>query len=197
MTPGTASFHTAFLGPRRLAAGPLHEVAVAVAKAAPGEDLPLVFSDASGAQVDLDLRGTAGDIAARYAPVPAEEPAPRTRGRPKLGVVAREVTLLPEHWDWLAAQPGGASVALRKLVHEAMRAGTGRQRLRRAQERSYRVMVVLAGDRPGFEEAARALFAGDTARLGELAGKWPRDVRDYVLRLADPDHDPTAAPAAP
>ena len=107
-------------------------------------------------------------------------------------MVAREVTLLPEHWDWLAAQPGSASVALRKLVHQALRAGAGRERMRRAQERSYKVMVALAGDRPGFEEAARALFAADLERLRRLIEPWPRDVREHVLHLADPDLEPVA-----
>jgi hypothetical protein len=106
-------------------------------------------------------------------------------------VVAREVTLLPDQWEWLASQPGGASVALRKLVHEARRAGTLRDRMRRAQERSYKVMVALAGDRPGFEAVARALFANDIDAVRAGMERWPQDVRDHLLQLADPDHDPT------
>ena len=148
---------------------------------------------ASGVRVGDQFTLMDDSIDPRYpAPAAAAAPAeaaPRGRGRPRMGVVAREVTLLPEHWDWLAAQPGGASVALRKLVHQASRAGAGRERLRRAQERSYKAMVALAGDRPGFEEAARALFAADTDRLRALVLRWPRDIRDHVLRLADPDHD--------
>lgn len=199
MQPDSRSTHTAFLGARRLARGALAQVALAVRqvqRADPGA-LPLVFSDATGRQVDLDLRGTEAQVAARYrSPAPAEpgvSPDARGRGRPRLGVVAREVTLLPEHWDWLAAQPGGASVALRKLVHEARRAGAGRDRARQAQERAYHVMAALAGDYPGFEEAGRALFAGDRERLALLAAPWPEDVREHVLRLADPDFDPLGA----
>ncbi|RZJ09421.1 MAG: DUF2239 family protein, partial [Haliea sp.] len=109
-------------------------------------------------------------------------------GRPKLGVVAREVTLLPAHWDWLGSQPGGASVTLRKLVQEARRAGTSRERMRRSQERCYKFMVALAGNLPGFEEAARALFAGDrNALLGRMK-KWPADIREHVVSLSDPDY---------
>src|SRR3546814_490284 len=108
--------------------------------------------------------------------------APRGRGRPKLGVTAREVTLLPRHWDWLAAQPGGASVALRKLVEQAMR--DDRQTRRAAQEAAYRVMTALAGDLPGYEEAIRALFAGDRQRFEQQIAGWPADLRDYVTRLA-------------
>ena len=155
---------------------------------------PLIFDDDTGKQVELDLRGTAADVAARYPdeplteePVQAEDkPAKTGRGRPRLGVVPREVTLLPEHWDWLASQPGGASVALRKLVHEARRASTERDQLRHARERSYAVMVALAGNLPGFEEASRALFAGEPERLASIAKAWPSDVRDYVLALAVP-----------
>ncbi|MBC5781541.1 DUF2239 family protein [Ramlibacter sp. USB13] len=184
--------HTAFAGTRRLASGPLREVALAVLQAQdPQGPMPLVFSDATGRQVELDLRGSEQEILARYTPAACEDAAPaRGRGRPKLGVVAREVTLLPEHWEWLAAQPGGASVALRKLVHEARRAGSHRHRARQAQERAYHVMAALAGDLPGFEEAGRALFASDRERLASLMAPWPADVRDHVLRLADPDFDP-------
>lgn len=190
--------HTAFQGARRLASGSLAELAVAVLRAGrrPDATAPLIFNDFTGDQVELDLRGSEQDVRARHAaaPVAANAPVPdapvRARGRPRLGVTAREVTLLPQHWDWLAAQPGGASVALRKLVHQAMRFGSEHERIRRAQERSYRVMVALAGDRPGFEEAARALFAADVERLRSTTQAWPRDVREHVLRLADPEYHP-------
>ncbi len=115
-----------------------------------------------------------------------EEPpiaAPRGPGRPRLGVVAREVTLLPRHWEWLGGQPGGASVALRKLVEQARKANGGRDRQRRAQEAAYRFMSALAGDLAGFEEAIRALFAGDRARFDQLVAPWPVDVGEYARRL--------------
>jgi hypothetical protein len=179
--------YTAFLEGRRLATGPLHEVAVAVLRAqqAQPEGYPLVFSDTSGQSADLDLRGGEEAVAARYT-VAAPIQAPKGRGRPKLGVVAREVTLLPEHWDWLAAQPGGASVALRKLVHEARRKGGERGRTRQARDRAYHAMSTLAGDLAGFEEASRALFAGDHELLLAQMAAWPEDVRAYVLQLAEP-----------
>lgn len=188
------TLYTAFQGARLLASGSLEDVAVAVARAGERGQQALVFSDATGSQVDLDLRGDEAAIRARHRPAaaaPVDTPA-RGRGRPRLGVVAREVTLLPEQWEWLAAQPGGASVALRKLVQQARRSGTDRQRLRQAQERSYKVMVTLAGDRPGFEEAARALFAGDLQAVAARAERWPRDIREHILRLAQPD-DPDAS----
>ena len=138
----------------------------------------LIFDDSTGAQVDLDLRGKK-----------AEEPAAevRGRGRPRLGVVAKEVTLLPRHWDWLNLQPGGASVALRKLVDEARRTSGDRDRVRGAQEAAYRFMSAIAGNLPGFEEATRALFAYDRRRFTELIAAWPEDVRDYAIRLAFAD----------
>jgi hypothetical protein len=179
--------YTAFLEGRRLTIGPLHEVAVAVLRAqkAQPQGHALVFGDASGHSVDLDLRGSEEAVAARYTEA-APTPAPKGRGRPKLGVVAREVTLLPEHWDWLSAQPGGASVALRKLVHEARRNGGDRDRARHARERAYHAMSTLAGDLAGFEEASRALFAGDHAGLVAQMAAWPEDVQAYVLQLAEP-----------
>lgn len=184
---------TAFLGARQIAAGPLEQVAVSV-KAALGDDRSLaacIFDDATGRPIDLDLRGTADEIVQRLARHPficrvaSTEPEPRGPGRPKLGVVAREVTLLPRHWDWLSLQPGGASVALRKLVDEARRSQGGGDRLRRAQEATYHVMSAMAGNEPGYEEAARALFAKDRARFGALIAQWPTDVGAYVARLAE------------
>ncbi|MEP9377505.1 DUF2239 family protein [Aquabacter sp. CN5-332] len=182
---------TAFIGNRLLAAGPLIDVALAV-KAAGGDSLVLTFDDATGAVVDLDLRGSRDDILARLAerdPVPEQphssgEAGARARGRPKLGVVAREVTLLPRHWDWLASQPGGASVALRRLVEEARRADGGQSRLRAGREAAYRFMSAMGGDLPGFEEAARALFAGDAEYLAAHMTAWPDDLRAYAVRLA-------------
>ncbi len=187
---------TAFEGPRRLAHGPLAEVAAAAKTAfdrAPRTSTILVFEDATGELVDLDYSGSPEDVqqtlAARERHVDrqrdeGDEPA-RGPGRPRLGVVAREVTLLPRHWQWLNGQPGGASVALRRLVDEARRASVGRDRVRRAQEVAYRVMSALAGNLPGFEEAIRALFAGHAARFDEETARWPRDVRDYTRALAD------------
>jgi len=194
---------TAFDGGRLLSHGPLIEVALAVKNASEGDAAGpiLVFDDASGQVVDLDLRGTKADVIARLSrpssadtgssqsrrgSAPSDQPAtgPRGRGRPKLGVVGREVTLLPRHWEWLAAQPGGASVALRKLVDEARRTGGARQKLRAAQETAYGFMSAMAGDLPGFEEATRALFANDRDRFERHVAGWPEDVRAYATRLA-------------
>jgi len=180
----------AFAGHERIATGPLSSVAAAVKLRVDAEpEASVVVLDAATSEiVELDLRGSASDVDARLREVPADEvptPAPPRPGRPKLGVVGREVTLLPRHWEWLADQPGGASVALRKLVETARLSGGDEQRRRRARDATYRFMLVVAGDEPGFEEASRALYAGDTARLGELVSHWHADVRDHVLRLAE------------
>src|SRR6185437_4899387 len=185
-----------FEGERCLASGVLADVACAVKRAERTSSAPIaIFNDATGRAVDLDLRGTAEEVAARYASAitcpaaglatPAE---PRGRGRPKLGVVAREVTLLPRHWEWLNAQPGGASVALRKLVDETRRANGDRDRQRAAREAAYHFMSAMAGNFRNFEEASRALFADDRRRFTTLITSWPSDIRDHVVKLAYSDH---------
>ncbi|HEY2048941.1 MAG TPA: DUF2239 family protein [Caulobacteraceae bacterium] len=176
----------AFEGPLRLARGALAEAAVAAWRAHQrGSQTPvLVFDGETGAVVDLDLRGHEADVAARYAP--AQHCVP-TRGRPKLGVTAREVTLLPRHWDWLARQPGGASAALRRLVDAARSAEGDAGRERVAREAAYRFMVAMGGDLPGFEAAARSLFAGDLDKLRASLAGWPEDIRNETLRFASLD----------
>ncbi|WP_373377778.1 DUF2239 family protein [Cupriavidus nantongensis] len=194
---------TTFDGHRRIASGPLPDNALALRRALDrGATGPvLVFDDSTGRSIDLDTSGTEDEIversAARAAQLAAPQPAageggdvadtaePRGRGRPKLGVVSREVTLLPRHWEWLAAQPGGASVALRKLVEQARREHAGKDRSRAASERAYHFMVAIAGDLAGFEEASRALFANDLEGFARQIADWPVDVREHALRLAD------------
>jgi hypothetical protein len=168
---------SAFQGVTLLASGSRAAVASAVgaASAALPEAPILIFDDATGAGIDLDLRDSA------EAAGSAET---RGRGRPKLGVVAREVTLLPQHWDWLAAQPGGASVTLRKLVHAARTAEASGGNAAARQAASYRFMSAMAGNLPGFEEAARALFSARYQDFEKQMSRWPADVRHYALALA-------------
>jgi uncharacterized protein len=175
--------YTAFAAHRKIASGSPAEIATALRERPGGDESVLVFNDETGAQVDLDLRGTPEEIAARYAPEPEPKPGP---GRPKLGVVSREVSLLPRHWEWLARQPGGASAAIRRLVEEARRHWDEDEESRHARDAAHRFMYAMAGDFPGFEEASRALYAGDFARLDELIQPWPADVRDHARRLLLP-----------
>ncbi len=183
MTDTPSDRFTAFEGSRRLAEGSLAEVAVAVRRALDARPAAsiLVFEDARGAVRDLDLRGDEAALHDRYA---APRPPARGRGRPALGVVAREVTLLPRHWDWLASQPGGVSAALRRLVDGARTTHRDADALRARREAAYRVMSAAGGDLPGFEEAARALFAGDEAAFRARLKDWPEDLRRYVEGLA-------------
>lgn len=190
---------TAFAGAERLATGSLIDVALAI-KAAQSkyQDRPiLVFDDASGSVLDLDLRGTTAEIVARLAErerrqastakgqtASAAGGGARSRGRPKLGVVAREVTLLPRQWEWLSAQPGGASQALRRLIDQARRSDGDQTQVKAARDAAYRFLAAIAGDYPGFEEAIRALFAGNEQGFADRMEAWPPDVRRHALKLA-------------
>lgn len=185
---------TAFEGHRRLASGPLAEVALAVKRAGHRAGPIMIFNDGTGRAFDLDLRGSDAETLARLPAAVSSSPAkdmqpnePRGRGRPKLGVVAREITLLPRHWEWLNAQPGGASVALRKLVDEARRSTGDRDRQRAARDAAYHFMSAMAGNFANFEEASRALFADDRRRFGALVADWPGDIRDHIVTLAFSD----------
>lgn len=197
---------TAFEGSRRIASGSLKDVALATKPVVDGwassiSPPPiLIFEDASSEVIELDWRGTLADVEARLnaldpvmtaamPPEPAEAPpvmadAPRGPGRPKLGVSAREVTLLPRHWEWLARQPGGSSVALRKLVETARLASETKDRVRHCGAVVYKFMSTMAGHEPGFEEASRALFAADAAGFAQRIAAWPADVQTHLKKIA-------------
>lgn len=184
---------TAFAGQRLIATGDLARVAVETKKVIDaGELVPiLIFDNKTSALIEVDFRGTPGDVAARLpsgsdetAGTVSDTEAARGPGRPKLGVVAREVTLLPRHWEWLNSQPGGASVALRKLVEDAKRANQDTDHRRNAQEATYKFMSAIAGNSPGFEEATRALFASDMEKFDKFIKAWPKDVREHTKKLA-------------
>lgn len=174
--------YTAFAGEGRIAAGDLATMLRGVKSyLESGKSEPvLIFEDATGRQVDFDFRGTEDEVLKRAEAV-SPKPGP---GRPKLGVVAREVTLLPRHWDWLERQRGGASAALRRLVDEARKREPGRERARLAREAASKVMWSVAGNLPDFEEASRALFAADPERFDALVAAWPADLRDHFSHLS-------------
>ena len=143
-----------------------------------------LYDDNDGRQLDLDLTGDLDDVRQRYS-TDGESPAasvamPRGPGRPRLGVVGKEVTLLPRHWKWLGRQRGGASAALRRLVDQARRDDATGDRSRFAQDAVNRVLSTLAGDLAGFEEANRALYRGDRDRFGREIAGWPAGVRRYL-----------------
>jgi len=182
---------TAFAGHRRIASGVLTQVARKIKSVADrGEYDPiLVFDDLTGELIEIDLRGTADEVVERFTrsektgATIVGGPQKRGPGRPKLGVIPREVTLLPGQWDWLDEQPGGVSAALRRLVYEAKRSCPETDRTRQSQDAVYRFMTTMAGDFPGFEEALRAFYRRDYQRFGSLVEAWPKDIRHHVEKL--------------
>lgn len=171
----------AFAGEKLIAAGDLEGVLTKVKHKLDKGALEqlLIFDEQTGRQVDFDFRGTLAEVLERELP----QPVPQGPGRPRLGVVSREISLLPAHWAWLEEQPNGISAALRRLVDEASKKDPDKQRARKAREATGRFMTALAGDRPGFEEAMRALYANDRKQLLELTSRWPKDVRAHITRL--------------
>ena len=196
MIPNYQTRCIAFEGSRRIASGELHQVALKTKEVLDSiERGPvLILNEVTSEPIEVDFRGTPQEVFERLttrthleSPVETStEPVRPGRGpgRPRLGVVAREVTLLPRHWEWLNSQPGGASVSLRRLVDEARRMNAGSDATRQAQEATYRFISTMAGNEPGFEEAARALFAGKLDRFEKMVENWPPDVRDHATRLA-------------
>ncbi len=174
----------AFVDKAQLAKGTLAIVASAAKRALDHDPTAsvLVFDANSGAVIDLDLRGTERDVIQRLSTLAVEDAT--KRGRPKLGVVAREVTLLPRHWEWLAQQKGSSSVTLRALVEAARKADDKAQPSKARTEAAYRFMTAMAGDLPGYEDAVRALFAGDRSRVEQQTGSWPDDIRGQTLQFA-------------
>ena len=194
MNDQTPLLCTAFVGKARIASGDLHAVLLATKEMVDGGETGpvLIFDDATGRLVELDLRGTSAEVVARFGSGRPASPASngaarlprRGPGRPKLGVVAREVTLLPRHWAWLGAQRGSASATLRRLVDEARRTHEQRDRVRHAQDAAYHFMTAMVGDQPGFEEAIRALYARDQTRFESESEGWPPDLKDHSRKLA-------------
>ena len=185
---------TAFAGHRLIASG---DLATLLRRTKEYLDTPeggsgvLIFEDQTGKEVDFDFTGTADEVVARAIPEPAPAPAepaqpPRKGpGRPALGVVGGEISLLPRHWEWLGRQPGGISVTVRRLVDEERKRSAGREEARAALDAAGKFMWAMGGNLPGFEEASRALYARDAARLESLIEEWPADVRAHVQRLAN------------
>jgi uncharacterized protein len=172
--------YVSFCGTDRVADGSLARVALAawhLANSQPNAST-LTFDRRTGKVIDLNISGTERDVASRYTP---SDEAVAKRGRPKLGVVPREITLLPRHWEWLGQQPGGASVTLRKLVDAARKGGTTQNETRERITAAYQFTSAIAGDFPSSEEATRALFAQDFTKLESLIANWSADIRNELL----------------
>jgi hypothetical protein len=188
--PSAPPSFSAFSGDRLIAFGSLAEViSAAKAHVDTSEDPQLlIFEDRTGRQIDFDFRGSLADVLTRALP-PPERTGP---GRPKLGVVSREVSLLPRHWEWLEAQPQGISAGLRRLVEQARKQNPAEQRARKGREALNKFMTAVAGNRPNYEEATRALFVPDNARFEELIAEWPEDIRAHLLRVLEDSLAPNA-----
>jgi len=151
----------------------------------------LFFNGSDGRQIDIDLQSGAGESGNGSKAAAAESgsnqaiPTKKPRGRPKLGVVGREVTLLPRHWQWLDKQRGGASARLRRLIDQERKATAGDDMIRESQDSANRFMYAMAGDIAGFEEAVRALYARDKAGFDQETAAWPVDIRDRARGFAE------------
>ena len=178
-----ASSYSAFSGDRLIAFGALADVLTASKAHVDSNEDPrlLIFEDKTGRQIDFDFTGTIGEVLERALPAPARSGP----GRPKLGVVSREVSLLPRHWEWLEEQPQGISAGLRRLVDEARKRNPEQQRARKGREALSKFMTAMAGNLEHYEEATRALFASDQPRFEELIANWPEDIHAHLLRVLE------------
>lgn len=177
--------YTAFEGNDLFCRGTLEEVVKKV-KRNKSQDHILIFNDSTGKTMDFNFQGSEKEVLKRLeifigSPSPSEYSGP---GRPKLGVVSREVSLLPRHWEWLAAQPGGASATLRRLVEEGKKKEAGASEVKLAQERTYKFMSVMAGDLPGYEEALRALYRKEKKTFLSEIKTWPPAIQSHAIELA-------------
>jgi hypothetical protein len=178
--------YTAFDGVEQVCQGPLFEVVARVKKrlGKAENSAILIFSDVTGKTMDINFQGSEKDVLGRLEMfVPKEQEAVVGPGRPKLGVVSREISLMPRHWEWLATQPGGASATLRSLIEDAKKRSSEKVSGKQLQECAYRFMSVMAGDREGFEEALRALYRLDRKSFLTHIRSWPRDIKNHVMEM--------------
>lgn len=193
---------SAFIGTKILKTGPLIEVVLAMKEEVAKDKFAhiLCFLDETGAMVDFDLSGTNEQVIAKLLANNTQETkeeqkaettnAPKS-GRPKLGVTAKEVTLLPRHWEWLAAQRGGASATLRRLVELAAKDSISIETRKSAQNATYRFLQNIAGDFENYEEVLRAIFADDFEKMRKLMQNWPQDIQNYAQKLFALSTEPT------
>lgn len=186
----TQETYTAFEGPDRLFKGNLQDVVLKTKRRlgrAENSSI-LIFSDATGRTIEFNFHGSEKDVSRRlemYVDQAGNKPSSGP-GRPRLGVISREISLLPRHWEWLATQSGGASAAIRRLIEEAKKKSAARGSIKQLQERAYQFMTVIAGDLAGYEEALRALYRADRKHFLLKIQDWPCDIKNYLMELAEP-----------
>jgi hypothetical protein len=181
----TDKHYTAFAGFTRIAGGSLETVLREIWNSAGTAGQVLIFDNKTGKQVDIDLRGSLEEVLAR-AMAASQKKGP---GRPRLGVVSREVSLLPRHWEWLERQPQKASGTLRRLVEAARKQDRGETLSRETIEAADRFMWSVAGNLAGFEEVGRALYARNWTVFDELVSSWPRDIKEHLSMMVRPVRD--------
>lgn len=190
--------YAVFLGHSLIKKGSIEEVVTAAKSAIDSEvsERIAIFEDSTGRVIDIDYRGTVDDVLDRLKDHPLlsdksepEVPKRKGPGRPKLGVISKEISLLPRHWQWLGEQKGGASATIRRLVEEAQKLNPERTLATRAQEAAHRFMWDIAGDFKGFEEASRAFYKADFRAFYECISTWPNDVREHARRFVETYRD--------
>ena len=190
MKADNSNSYTAFDGSVLLFRGGLKEVVLNIKEhlGRSENSSVLIFSDLTGKTMDFSFHGSKQDILKRLEKYTfTEEPKePSGPGRPKLGVVSREISLLPRHWEWLATQSGGASATIRLLVEEARKKSSNISSIKQMQERAYQIMSVLAGDLQGYEEALRALYKKDSKVFFTHVKRWPIDIQKYLNEITKP-----------
>lgn len=178
--------YTAFDGSKIISQGTLAHIALSLKQKTREQKTAtlLVFSDLTGRQIDIDLSGTDKQVLDRLKVYsPQELQANTGAGRPKLGVMPREISLLPNHWEWLLNQDGGSSAVIRNLIDEKMKSRS-KDKVKSAQETTYKFLSAIAGDLPNFEEAIRFLYRKDKKKFSELISSWPKDIIKYSMMLA-------------
>ncbi|MBN1412503.1 MAG: DUF2239 family protein [Spirochaetales bacterium] len=175
----TITNFTAFAGHSLIASGDLRTILTLTKKYLDsGQNEPiLIFNDETGRQHDFNMQGTLQEVLDRAMDQPQKGP-----GRPKLGVINKEVSLLPRHWEWLNRQQHRASGTIRRLVEAAQKEGKG-NRAKALLEAAGNFMWAMTGNFKGFEEASRALYARKWEKLEEIISSWPADVKNHLLGM--------------
>ncbi len=180
--------YTAFLESKIFAKGSLKDLVLKIKKhlGKNENNSILIFSDSTGNTLDFNFKGSETEILKRLEMFVSQKPDEYSGpGRPKLGVISREVSLLPRHWEWLAAQSGGASVTIRRLIDESRKKSSTGESVKQVQEKTYKFLSVVAGDFEGYEEALRALYKRDREKFLKQMEKWPKDIQGYAMRLSE------------
>lgn len=189
-TPSEELTYAAFKKEKLIAEGDLKKVILKTKRELmrSPESAILIFSNETGKTMDFNFQGSENEVLSRLEvflePKIEIDPKEKKVGRPSLGVISREVSLLPKHWEWLACQSGGASAEIRRLVEKAMKQTQAASTVKMAQEKTFRFLNTIAGNFPNFEEAIRSLYRRDLNAFEQIIKFWPVDIKDHALHLS-------------